>query len=101
MANRRDFLKTVAGTAAGMLIANRFSKAARGAEMPQGQAAAPAATVKRREVSVGGKRVKVVDVHAHCMFPEVADIVAGTSLARNGRGGGGGAGGGANPQVLG
>ncbi len=27
---------------------------------------------KRKEIRVGGKRVKVVDVHAHCMFPEVA-----------------------------
>src|SRR6476469_444587 len=27
--------------------------------------------VKRREVVVNGKRVKTVDVHAHCVFPEV------------------------------
>ena len=30
------------------------------------------AQAKRKEVRVAGKRVKVVDVHAHCMFPEVA-----------------------------
>lgn len=95
MANRRDFLKTVAGTAAGMLIANRSFGEAPGLRVAQGQAAAPAAAGKRREVSVGGKRVKVVDVHAHCMIPEVADIVAGTSLARNGNNRG------AGPQVLG
>ena len=98
MANRRDFLKTVAGTAAGMLIANRGFSEPPGLRMPQGQGAAPAAARKRREVSVGGKRVKVVDVHAHCMIPEVADIVAGTSLARNGKRAGRGRG---NPQVLG
>ncbi len=31
--------------------------------------AQPAA--RRREVSVGGRRVKTVDIHAHCVFPEV------------------------------
>ena len=25
--------------------------------------------VKRREVVVGGRRVKTIDVHAHCVFP--------------------------------
>jgi aminocarboxymuconate-semialdehyde decarboxylase len=44
----------------------------------QGGAAAPGA---RREVSIAGKRVKVVDVHAHCTIPEVADIVKDTPLA--------------------
>lgn len=103
MANRRDFLKTVAGAAAGTLLAKRvWNQGARAAEMPRAQAGAPAAAGKRREVSVGGKRVKVVDAHAHCTIPEVAEVVAGTSLARNGNGrGGGGGGGGANPQVLG
>jgi aminocarboxymuconate-semialdehyde decarboxylase len=33
------------------------------------------AQAKRKEVRVGGKRVKVVDVHAHCMFNEVAQQV--------------------------
>ena len=27
-------------------------------------------TSRRREVKVGGKRVKVIDVHAHCVIPE-------------------------------
>jgi hypothetical protein len=35
--------------------------------------AAPSGT--RREVRVGGKRVKVVDVHAHATLPGVADLV--------------------------
>jgi aminocarboxymuconate-semialdehyde decarboxylase len=77
MRDRRDFLKTVAGATTGMLLTgNAFAKAAL-----QGGAAAPAAPVKRREVFVGGKRVKVVDVHAHCVIPEVYDIVKDTSLA--------------------
>ena len=36
-------------------------------------AAAPAG--KRREVVVNGKRVKTVDVHAHCAFPETMALV--------------------------
>lgn len=35
-------------------------------------AARASAQPKRKEIRIGGKRVKVVDVHAHCMFPEVA-----------------------------
>ena len=35
------------------------------------QAAAP----KRREVSVGKKRVKVIDAHGHFVFPEELDVV--------------------------
>src|ERR1700722_5281662 len=76
MRNRRDFLKTVAGATTGMLITGpAFAESA--LEL-QGDAAAP---VKRREVSIGGKRVKVVDVHAHCVIPEVWDLVKDTSLA--------------------
>ena len=36
---------------------------------------------KRREVSIGGRRVTTVDVHAHCFVPEVWDIVKDTPLA--------------------
>jgi aminocarboxymuconate-semialdehyde decarboxylase len=77
MRNRRDFLKSVAGATTGMLMAGRaFAESA----LQEG-AAAPAAPAKRREVFIGGKRVKVVDVHAHCVIPEVWDIVKDTSLA--------------------
>ena len=31
---------------------------------------APAAAGRRREVVVGGRRVKTIDVHAHCVIPE-------------------------------
>jgi aminocarboxymuconate-semialdehyde decarboxylase len=47
----------------------------------QGAAATSAPPVKRREVSIAGRRVKVVDVHAHCVIPEVWDLVKDTSLA--------------------
>src|SRR5438477_10056253 len=70
--NRRRFLGRlglgVAGAccAAGQLEARRV-----------GGQSAP----KRREVSVGGRRVRTIDVHAHCMIPEVASLVQGTPLA--------------------
>src|SRR5262249_6693960 len=31
---------------------------------------APAAAGRRREVVVGGRRVKTIDVHAHCVIPQ-------------------------------
>ena len=34
----------------------------------------------RKVVTVGGRRATVVDIHAHCMFPELAQIIAGTNL---------------------
>jgi aminocarboxymuconate-semialdehyde decarboxylase len=74
--NRRHFLKTVVGATAGMFVAGRgFLNV--GLQRPQ---ATPAT---RREVSVGGRRVKVIDVHAHCVVPEVSDVVKNTNLARN------------------
>lgn len=75
MRNRRDFIKTAAAATAGML-------ATRGELLRA--AAAPQAPAKRRQVTVGGRRVKVVDVHAHCVVPEVADVVKDTKLTRTG-----------------
>jgi aminocarboxymuconate-semialdehyde decarboxylase len=79
MRNRREFIKTVAGVAAGTLLTGR--------ELVEGapQAGAP---VTRREVRVGGKRVKVVDVHAHAGIAEIAELVKGTPLERYGSSGG-------------
>jgi aminocarboxymuconate-semialdehyde decarboxylase len=48
-------------------------------------AAAFQAQPARRQVSVGGRRVRVIDVHAHCVIP-VEDIVTGTPLANMGSG---------------
>ncbi len=92
MRNRRQFVKTVVGATAGMFaVGNRFlDTVAVGAAAPQGAAGQPAAPAQtaRREVRVGGKRVKVVDVHAHATIPEVANVVKGTPLERNAGGGG-------------
>ncbi|HKU17538.1 MAG TPA: amidohydrolase family protein [Steroidobacteraceae bacterium] len=64
MRGRRAFLGCLAGTALA-------------AALP-----ATAAQSARRELQVGGKRAKVIDFHAHCAFPQVAELVKGTPLAR-------------------
>ena len=74
MASRRNFLKSIAGATAG-LLATGHGLAGTFFPMPQADA-------KRRLVTVAGKRAKVIDVHAHCEFPETADVVKGTPLAR-------------------
>jgi aminocarboxymuconate-semialdehyde decarboxylase len=58
-----------------MLSAGRFGHAAQAAS----QVGAPPG--KRRELSIGGRRVKTVDMHAHCFVPEVLDLVKDTPLA--------------------
>jgi aminocarboxymuconate-semialdehyde decarboxylase len=82
--NRREFVKSAAGASAGLFVRGR---SAFGAGLGPAQAAAA-----RREVSIGGKRVKVIDLHCHCVV-DVAEIVKGTPLERAGGGGGGGGGG--------
>lgn len=67
MPNRREFLMSVAGGAAGLLVSGHSLAAQSG----------------RRQITIGGRRIKVIDIHAHCVIP-VEDIVAGTPLAKNG-----------------
>jgi aminocarboxymuconate-semialdehyde decarboxylase len=80
MPTRRDFFKTVASATAGSLVAGRTAPDA---------AAAFQTGSGRRQVMVGGRRVKVIDVHAHCVIPAVAEVVKGTPLEKSGGGGGG------------
>jgi aminocarboxymuconate-semialdehyde decarboxylase len=42
----------------------------------------------RRQVSIGGRRIRVVDLHAHCTVPEVAAVVKGTKFENQGGAGG-------------
>ena len=81
MPSRRDFFKTVAGATAGMLVLDRDPARA-------GIRPAQTAPARRREVFVGGRRIKVVDVHCHSVVPDVAEVVKGTSLANRAGGGG-------------
>jgi aminocarboxymuconate-semialdehyde decarboxylase len=75
MPNRREFLRNVAGASAGILLGQSLSTAAE--PFPQTGAAA-----KRREVMVGNRRIKTVDVHAHVSVPEATDLLKGTPLER-------------------
>jgi len=67
MTTRRDFLGGAAGAMAGVMFCGCGLLHAPDAH------AQPAA--RRREVVVNGRRVKTVDVHAHCVFPEVMDMM--------------------------
>ena len=65
MTTRRELLQNGVGLAAGLL----FTDCGFGA-------AAPArAETRRREVVVNGKRVKTIDVHAHCAVPEALALI--------------------------
>jgi aminocarboxymuconate-semialdehyde decarboxylase len=72
MPNRRDFLKNVAGATAGMVFGGRSLAEAALAGQP---------SPTRRRVSIGGRRITVVDVHAHTFVPEVWEVVKDTPLA--------------------
>jgi aminocarboxymuconate-semialdehyde decarboxylase len=84
MPNRRAFIKGMAGATAGVVAtARRFLDAATQPIEVRGQDHAPAGSpVMHREIGVGGKRSKVIDVHAHATIPEVAEVVRGTPLER-------------------
>jgi aminocarboxymuconate-semialdehyde decarboxylase len=69
MSSRRDFFKTVAGATAGMYV----------------MGGARAAAQARRQVSIAGKRIRVVDVHAHCTVP-IMEAVKGTPFEKQGAG---------------
>ena len=79
MLTRRDFLRTVVAGAAGTSVMSR-------GDTDTGLAAFQAQPA-RRQVMVGGRRVSVIDVHAHCVIP-VEEIVKGTPLAKMGSGDG-------------
>src|ERR1700682_2619948 len=68
MLNRRTFMKETDGGMAGVLLVGRRSGEARGSLLQSGSAS------RRRQVLVGGRRVKTVDFHAHCAFPEVLTL---------------------------
>ena len=71
MPNRRVFIRHTAGAAAGVFLSSRPLTDA----LPQ----VGAKPGKRGEVSIAGRRVKTVDVHAHCFVPDVWDLVEDTA----------------------
>jgi aminocarboxymuconate-semialdehyde decarboxylase len=66
MTTRRDFLKTGVGAAAGIVFC--------GCGMPH-RASAQQPTRQTLPVTVGGKRVKTIDVHSHCHFHEAGALL--------------------------
>ena len=77
MRNRRDFITAAAGATVGILASGSGLVDARAALR---QVGAPPG--KRRELTIAGRRVKTVDLHAHCFVPEVMDLVKDTPLAQ-------------------
>jgi aminocarboxymuconate-semialdehyde decarboxylase len=73
--NRREFLGRVLAGTAGACVIGRGADAA--AALQDRQA--------RRQVVLGGRRIRVIDAHAHCVIP-VQEVVSGTPLARMGGG---------------
>jgi aminocarboxymuconate-semialdehyde decarboxylase len=68
MSNRREFIAKAAGAAAGIAFTGCGLSNLSGA--PQ-----QASASRRRLVSVGGRRIKTIDIHAHCAVPEAAKLV--------------------------
>ena len=73
---RRAFVTRMAGGTAGLMLGGGLGQA--GWRALEAQTSAP---IRRREVSIAGRRVKVVDIHAHTFVPEVWDLVKDTNLA--------------------
>jgi aminocarboxymuconate-semialdehyde decarboxylase len=64
MQSRRDFLKTAAYGAGGAFMFQSLP-------------------TRRRQVLIGRRRIKVIDVHGHFIAPEELDVVKDTKLATN------------------
>ncbi|HUI78546.1 MAG TPA: amidohydrolase family protein [Bryobacteraceae bacterium] len=75
MSHRRQFLKDAA-SAAGVV----FTGCCLGARKLAAQSANPP---KRREVTVGGRRVKTIDIHAHVVVPEATALMGAKTAPNN------------------
>src|SRR5438105_8218401 len=67
MTTRRELLAQAAGAMAGIAYT--------GCGLMHGAAAQTPAPARRREVVVSGKRIKTVDIHAHCHIPEALALM--------------------------
>ncbi len=67
MPTRRDFIKDIAGATAGLAFTGCSLLDSAGAHAQGAQ--------RRREVVVSGKRIRTVDVHAHCAVPEAMALL--------------------------
>lgn len=70
MPGRRKFLKKFASASAGLCFANcGLTRAIAGAQ-------GPGVPAKRRQVILGGRRARTIDIHAHC-YVDIHDLVEG------------------------
>ncbi len=70
MKSRRHFFRTITGAAAGAYV------------MGRGGLTVGAQTPARRQISIGGKRIRVIDIHAHATVAEVDAVVKGTAYEK-------------------
>lgn len=75
--NRRRFVREAVGGAAGMLVAART-----GVRAVENGVQAGAAQ-RRQPATVGGRRVKTVDIHAHCLVPGIREMMGETTPAES------------------
>jgi predicted TIM-barrel fold metal-dependent hydrolase len=80
MPSRRAFLREVAAASASALLLGSTLSRAEG--QPNAQQPQAGASGNRRQIVIGGKRVKTVDMHTHTFVPEVAALLAGTNLEK-------------------
>ena len=71
--NRRSFLLGAAATAGIGAVAGAL-------RVPSAFAAQAAQPVARKQIMVGGKAVKVVDIHGHLVIPESEKLLAGSNV---------------------
>jgi aminocarboxymuconate-semialdehyde decarboxylase len=69
---RREFLRSLPAALTGALVFGGHVLAAQ-----QGSSGV------RRQVAIGGRRIRVLDVHAHCVIPEVDAVIKNTPLSSN------------------
>lgn len=84
MPTRREFLASVSRSTAGIFFARCLCTTSSSSSAGPTQLAPPGGARKRREVTLGGRRVPVVDVHSHVRVPEAWDLVK-DRVAREGR----------------
>ena len=81
---QRELTKNKAGTLPGIVFTGCGAASPAPAQAPAKARAKPAS--RRREVKVGGRRVKTIDVHAHCVIPEALALLGMTPAANERRG---------------
>lgn len=84
MSNRREFLRGAAGAAGIVFCGCDLLRPSHAAAQETKKAGAGKAAAGRRQVTIAGRRVKTIDVHAHCTIPEATALMGG----RGGAGGG-------------